>query len=41
MSRFDATSALEGFVRMRGNRARDAVAIAERLVIMRGLVKKI
>ena len=40
MSRFDAISALEGFVKIRGNRVRDAMEIARRLVIIRGLVKK-
>ncbi len=39
-SRFDATSALEGVVKTRGNRVRDAVGIMGRLVIMRGLVKR-
>ena len=41
MSRFDAISALERVVKMRGNRLRDAVVLAERLVIMRELVRKI
>jgi hypothetical protein len=41
MSRFDATSALEGSVEMRGNRLRDAVALVERLVIMYELVKRL
>jgi hypothetical protein len=40
MSRFDATSALEGFVKTRGNRARGAVGIVGRLVIIHGLVKR-
>lgn len=40
MSRFDAISALEEFIKMRGNRARDTVEIVERLVIMRALAKK-
>ena len=41
MSRFDAISALEGVARIRGNRARGAMEIVGRLVIIRGLVKKI
>jgi hypothetical protein len=41
MSRFDATSALKGFVKTRGNRAHGAVGIVGRLVTMRGLVKRI
>ena len=40
MSRYDATSALEGVVRMRGNRVYDTVRIIERLVIIREPVKK-
>ena len=41
MSRFDILSTLEGVVRTRGNRARDAIEIIGRLVIIRGLVKRI
>jgi hypothetical protein len=41
MSRSDAISALEGVVRIRGNRVRGVVGIVERLVTMRGLVKRI
>ena len=41
MSRFDAISALEGFVKTRGNRARGAMGIIGRLVIIRGLIKRI
>ena len=41
MSRFDAISALEGFIKIRGNRARGAIGIVGRLVIMRGLIKRI
>ena len=41
MSRSDAISALEGVVKMRGNRARGAIGIVGRLVTMRGLVKRI
>jgi hypothetical protein len=39
-SRFDATSALEGVVKTRGNRACDAIGIVGRLVTMRRLVKR-
>ena len=41
MSRFDATSALEGVARIRGNRARGAIESVGRLVIIRGLIKRI
>jgi hypothetical protein len=41
MSRFDATSALGGVVKMRGNRARGAMETVERLGIMRRLVKRL
>lgn len=41
MSKSDATSALKGFARIRGNRARDVVETVRRLVIMRELVKRI
>ncbi len=41
MSRFDAISALEGFIKTRGNWARSAIGIVGRLVTMRGLVKRI
>ena len=41
MSRFDAISALEGFVGTRGNRARGAIVLVEKLGIIRELVKKL
>jgi hypothetical protein len=41
MSRFDATSTLEGLVKRRGNRLRDAVAGVKRLVIMYKLVRRL
>jgi hypothetical protein len=41
MSRFDATSALEGLIEAREIRLDDAVALVERLVIMRELVKRL
>jgi len=41
MSRFDATSALEGLIEARGIQLHDAVVLAERLVIMRELVKRL
>jgi hypothetical protein len=41
MSGFNAISTLEGFARTRGNRARDAMGIIRRLVIIRGLIKRI
>ena len=41
MSKFDVISALEGFVKTRGNRARGAMGIMGRLVTIRGLVKRI
>jgi len=41
MSRFDVISALEGFIKTRGNRARGAIGIVGRLVTMCGLVKRI
>ena len=41
MSRSNAISALEGVVKIRGNRARGAIGIMGRLVIMRGLIKRI
>jgi hypothetical protein len=41
MSRYDTIGALEGLGKTRDNRLRDAVALAERLVIMRELVKKL
>jgi hypothetical protein len=40
MSRFDIISALEGFVKTRGNRARSAIGIIGRLVTIRGLIKR-
>jgi hypothetical protein len=40
MSRFDATYVRRGVVEGRGNRLGDAVGLAEKLVIMRELVKK-
>jgi len=41
MSRFDVISALEGFVKTRGNWARSTIGIMGRLVIIRGLIKRI
>jgi len=41
MSRFDIISALEGFIKTRGNWARGAIGIIGRLVIICGLVKRI
>ena len=41
MSRFDTISALEGFIKTRGNRVRGAIGIIGRLVIIRGLIKRI
>ena len=41
MSRSDAISALEGVVKTRGNRVRDVMGIVGRLVIIRGLIKRI
>jgi hypothetical protein len=41
MSKFDIISALEGFVKTRGNRVRSAMGIVGRLVIIRGLIKRI
>jgi hypothetical protein len=41
MSRFDAISALEGFVKTRGNRAYGTIGIIGRLVTIRGLIKRI
>jgi hypothetical protein len=41
ISRFDAISILEGFVRTRGNRARGAIILIEKLGIMRELIKKL
>jgi hypothetical protein len=41
MSRFDAINALEGFVRTRGNQARGAIILMEKLGIIRELVKKL
>jgi hypothetical protein len=41
ISRFDAINALERFVRTRGNRARGAVILVEKLGIIRELVKKL
>jgi hypothetical protein len=40
ISRSNAISALEGVVRIRGNRVRGAIGIIGRLVTMRGLVKR-
>ena len=39
--RFNAIGALEEVDKTRGSRLRDAVALAVRLVIMRGLVKRL
>ncbi len=41
MSRFDATYVQKGVLRRRGNRLGGAVEPAEKLVIIRELVKKI
>jgi len=41
ISRSNVINALKGVVRTRGNRARGVVGIVERLIIIRGLVKKI
>jgi hypothetical protein len=41
MSKFNAISALEGFVKTRGNRVRGAIGIIGRLVIIRGFIKRI
>jgi hypothetical protein len=41
MSRFGAISAPEGSIGTRGNRARGAVALVEKLGITRELVKKL
>lgn len=41
MSRFNVTSALEEEIKVRGNRLYDTVALAERLVIMHELVKRL
>jgi hypothetical protein len=41
ISRFNAISVLEGFVRTRGNRARSVIILIEKLGIIRELVKKL
>jgi len=41
MSRFDATSALEGLIEARGIQLRDAIVLVEGLVIMYELVKRL
>jgi hypothetical protein len=41
INRFDTISILEGFVRTRGNRARGAIILVEKLGIIRELVKKL
>ena len=41
MSKFDTISALEGFVKMRGNWVYGAIGIIGRLVIIYGLIKRI
>ena len=40
MSRFDVTYMQQGVVEGRGNRLDDAIGLAEKLVIMHELVKK-
>jgi hypothetical protein len=41
MSRFDVTSALEGLIKAKEIRLRDAIVLVERLVIMCELVKRL
>jgi hypothetical protein len=41
MSKFDVISALEEFVKTRGNWVRGVIGIIGRLVIIRGLIKRI
>ena len=41
MNRFNVIGALEGLAKTRGNRLHDAVALAVKLVIMRGLVRRL
>jgi hypothetical protein len=41
MRRFNVIGALEGLVKTRGNRLYDVVALVEKLVIMRELVKRL
>jgi len=41
MSRFDVISALEGFIKTRGNRVYSAIGLIGRLVIIRELIKRI
>jgi hypothetical protein len=41
ISRFNTISILEGFVRTRGNQARGAIVLVEKLGIIRELVKKL